>query len=316
MIKQNIPLKLYSNFKIGGKAKYFAQASNLQELELIFAKWKEISSGLPEEDKNIFIFGDGTNVLFSDSGFNGLVVNVKIVGIEKEGSSIRVGAGEDLSSVLNYCIDHSLSGLEWAGGLPGTVGGAVRGNAGAYTGETKDNILSVETFDVNTLEYKKRNRQECKFEYRNSIFKSELEGIEIITYVTFEMQEGDRSNIKELVEDKINKRKLRHPLDFPNLGSIFKNIPTEKFSKEKLKELEQYIKNDPFPVIPTAKINYLAGLSGVKVGDAQLSTKHTNFIINLGNANAKDVKDLIAIIKKTVFDKYQVELEEEISYLN
>ena len=103
-------------------------------------------------------------------------------------------------------------------------------------------------------------------------------------------------------------------MEYPNLGSIFKNVPVEKFSTEQMVELSQYIKKDPFPVIPTAKLNFLAGLSGKRVGDAQVSEKHTNFIVNLGNATSKDVHKLIKIIKETIYDKFNITLEEEIMY--
>lgn len=309
MIKKDIPLRLYSNFKIGGIAKYFAVAKNLEELYQVLKDSKNITS-------KVFVFGGGTNILFSDLGFDGLVLKVAINGIEQKGNIIRVGAGVLMSELLDFCITNSLSGLEWAGGLPGTVGGAIRGNAGAYNGETKDNIKEIESFDINSLKVVKRKSYECKFSYRTSIFKKDLEGKEVITYATFELKKGIKEEIKAQVDDKIGKRKLRHPLEYPNLGSIFQNIPIEKFTEKQVIELNQYIKNDPFPVIPTAKLNFLAGLAGTRVRDAQLSEKHTNFIINLGGATAEDVKKLISVIKAKIKNTYGVELEEEISYLN
>lgn len=308
-IQKNISLASYSNFRIGGPAKYFAIAKNVIELGEIL---KESSS----YSKNIFFLGGGTNVLFSDDGFDGLVVKIDIKGIEREGNLVKAGVGVSMQDLLSFCIDNSLSGLEWAGGLPGTVGGAVRGNAGAYQGEMKDNIVEVESMDVDSQAMKKRKNEECDFGYRSSIYKKSLEGKEAIAFVTFLLKEGNREEIRAQIEDKIAKRKVRHPLEYPNLGSIFQNVPLEKFSQEKMKELLQYIKNDPFPVIPTAKLNFLAGLSGVRVGDAQLSEKHTNFIINLGNANSQDVKKLIADIKATIKGKFGVDLSEEIMIMD
>lgn len=309
MIKKDIPLKLYSNFKIGGSAKYFATVQNLQELHQVLKDSKNITS-------NVFVFGGGTNILFSDLGFDGLALKVTISGIEQKENIIRVGAGVLMSELLDFCIANSLSGLEWAGGLPGTVGGAIRGNAGAYNGEMKDNIKEVESFDINAFKTFKRNKKECEFAYRTSMFKKNLEGKEIITYATFELNKGVKEEIKAQVDDKINKRKLRHPLEYPNLGSIFQNVPIEKFTQKQMETLSQYIKNDPFPVIPAAKLNFLAGLSGTRIGDAELSKKHTNFIINLGNAKADEVKKLIVLIKTKIKSLYNVELEEEIYYLN
>jgi UDP-N-acetylmuramate dehydrogenase len=308
-IQKNIPLRNYSNFKIGGTANYFATAKNILELEQILKE-------APAYSENIFFLGGGTNILFSDKAFNGLVVKVDIEGIEKEGNLVRVGAGVSIQDLLSFCIDNSLSGLEWAGGLPGTVGGAVRGNAGAYQGEMKDCIIEVESMVVGSAQIKKRKIEECNFAYRNSIYKETLIGKEAITFVTFGLQTGNSEEIRTQIEDKVAKRKMRHPLEYPNLGSIFQNVPVEKFSQEKIQELSQYVKNDPFPVIPTAKLNFLAGLSGHKVGDAQLSEKHTNFIINLGQASSSDVKTLIANIKKAINGKFGVELSEEIMIMD
>lgn len=308
-IQENIPLALHSNLKIGGSAKYFALSHSVLDLKEILSEGKNLTS-------RFFIFGQGTNILFSDLGFDGLVIKVDIKGIVERDGLIRVGAGVLMSELLEFCITNSLSGLEWAGGLPGTVGGAVRGNAGAYNGEMKDKIVEVESIAINSLNILKRNIDECQFGYRASIFKKDLEGKEIITYATFKLEKGEKSEIKELIEDKINKRKLRHPLEYPNLGSTFQNVPVEKFSTAQIEELSVYIKNDPFPVIPAAKLNFLAGFSGKRVGNVQLSQKHTNFIINRGGGTAVEVKKLIGLIKTKVKKLYSVDLEEEICYLN
>ena len=310
-IKKNVFLRDFSNFRIGGPASYFSQIKNTDDLAKLLKEWKRTHKGSSE----IFILGGGTNILFSDKGIKGLVIKNSIIGISQEGNIIRVGAGTLVPDFLNYCIKNSLSGLEWAGGLPGTVGGAVRGNAGAYNGEIKDKIVEVETIDLNSLEIKKKEKARLGFDYRSSIFKKSAKN-EIITFIKFKLAKGEKERIKKEVEEKINARKLRHPLEYPNLGIIFKNFPVEKFTSEQMGQLSQYIKNDPFPVIPTAKLNFLAGLSGKRVGDAQVSTKHTNFIINLGNATAEDVKELIKIIKDTIYQKFNVNLEEEIMYAN
>lgn len=316
MIKQNILLSDFSNFKIGGNAKYFLDVSNVQELIDGLKKWKEIPKDFSQNQKRIFILGGGTNILFSDNGFDGLVVKYSDESISESGEEITVGGGTPLSKLLEFCIENSLSGMEWAGGLPGTVGGAVRGNAGAYNGEIKDNLIEVESLDVETLEFKKRNVNQCDFAYRTSVFKKNGDR-EIIINIKFKLETGDKEIIKAAVQEKIDARNKRHPLDFPNVGSIFKNVPVEKFdTKQFLYELSQYVKNDPFPVVPTAKVNFLAGLSGKRVGDAQLSEKHTNFIVNLGAAKSKDVHELIKIIKNAVKEKFNINLEEEVMFVD
>ncbi|MBI2026018.1 MAG: UDP-N-acetylmuramate dehydrogenase [Candidatus Levybacteria bacterium] len=314
-LQTNISLSDFSNFKIGGNARYFIEVFSIQDLIEGLKKWHEISKGFPKEQKRIFVLGGGTNILFSDDGFDGLVIKDSIDQISLQDDLVTVGAGTSMESLLNFCIENSLSGLEWAGGLPGTVGGSVRGNAGAYNGETKDTVFEVESINLDTLETIKRNKNECKFNYRTSIFKKSAVN-EIITYIKFKLIRESKEDIKNLIEDKINKRKLRHPLEYPNVGSIFKNVPIEKFPKEILNELKQYIKDDPFPVIPTAKLTFLAGLCAKRIGDAQVSQKHTNFIVNLGSAKAKDVKKLIKIIQNVVKQKFNVNLELEVMFVD
>jgi len=309
MIRQNVSLKDYSNFKIGGQALYFLEVFSKEELIEGLKEWKKISANLSTD--KIFILGGGTNILFSDLGFAGLVIKNSIGGIKASNGVIEIGGGALVSELLNFCIENSLSGFEWAGGLPGTIGGAVRGNAGAFNGETKDNVLDVESVNLKTLETKTRNNKDCNFSYRMSTFKINAKN-EIITKVKFKFETGEKQEIKNSIQEKIDHRLSRHPLEYPNVGSIFKNVPYVSFSRKLQEELKQYIKNDPFPVIPTAKLNFLAGLSGKRVGDAQLSKKHTNFIVNLGNAKAEDVKKLMQIIKETVKQKFRISLEEEI----
>lgn len=315
-IQKDVLLSSHSNFKIGGPAKYFLEVFSKDDLLNGLKEWKEISKDFSNQEKRIFVLGSGTNVLFSDAGFDGLIIKNSINSIEKVGEDVMVGAGTPFSRLIDFCIANSLSGLEWAGGLPGTVGGAVRGNAGAYGGETKDNIVEVKSIDLNSLEEKIRTVQKCKFDYRTSIFKTGVGENEISTFIKFKLLPGDSNEIKKVADERINARKLRHPLEYPNVGSIFKNVSVEKFNPEQMKDLTQYIKDDPFSVIPTAKLNFLSGLSGKRVGDAQLSEKHTNFIVNLGNAKATDVHSLIKIIKQTVFEKFNINLEEEVMFVN
>lgn len=312
MIRQNVPLLDYSNFKIGGNALYFLEVFSKEELINGLAEWKKIDK---EKQDKIFILGGGTNILFSDKGFDGLVIKNSIGGIKNTDNIVEVGGGVEVSDLLNFCIDNSLTGFEWAGGLPGTIGGAIRGNAGAFNGETKDYVLEVESVNLKTLEIKTRSEKECELSYRMSIFKKNAEN-EIITSVKFKFSKGVKPEITTQIQEKIDHRLRRHPLEYPNVGSIFKNVPVEQVPNEFKEELSQYIKNDPFPVIPTAKLNFLAGLSGERVGNVELSPKHTNFIINLGQGRAEDVKKLLLIIKEAIKQKFGVTLEEEIMIID
>ncbi len=314
---QNVPLKKYSNLKIGGNASHFCEFKSKDDLIQILSYWREIN---PEMDK-IFILGSGTNILFSDEGFDGLVIRNCIDFIKREGNIITVGGGSLVETLLNFCTRSSLSGLEWAGGLPGTVGGAIRGNAGAFLGDSSENVKEVESINISSLKTILRNKKECKFGYRQSIFKKgeksrrpggPLARREVIISAKFKLKKGNQEEIKRKTQEKIDYRIDRHPLDLPNIGSTFKNVPLNLVSEKVEKEFQASIKLDPFPVIPTAKLLIGAGLKGKVVGGVMISPKHPNFIVNFNNAKAKDVLALISLAKEKVKKKYNIDLEEEI----
>jgi UDP-N-acetylmuramate dehydrogenase len=238
---------------------------------------------------------------------------------------LKVGAGESIPQFLNFLVSHGLSGFEWAGGLPGTVGGAIRGNAGAFGGETKDAVAEVVSLDISgrTPKLIKRNNKQCRFGYRNSIFKmrdlnlrtSDVQSIgpkEIVLEVVFQLKRGDKQAIKEAIEEKIRYREERQPLDYPNIGSIFKNVDLHRVPKKLRASLAHVIKKDPFPVVPTAYLISESGLKGIVCGGAMVSPKHPNFIINALGAQADDVKKLISLVKSEVYGKFKIKLEEEI----
>ena len=299
-----VPLAPHSNYRIGGPARYFCEATNEEEIRagVLFAR---------EQNLQLFVLGGGTNLLISDSGFDGLMLKPSLMQLERHGNVVTVGAGVWVADLLKFTIEHSLSGLEWAGGLPGTVGGAVRGNAGAFRGEIKDRVVSVESFDVEMLETISRDNVACQFGYRSSIFK-EKNGREIILTTKINMIQGERAAIAAGIQDKINYRLERHPMEYPNIGSTFKNVDLKLVPDEMRDAVAKVVKVDPFPVVPTAYLISEAGLRGTQHGGAQVSQKHPNFIVNLGGATAADVKLLIAVVKERVFEKYGIRLEEEI----
>ncbi len=320
-LKKDVPLRQLSNFKIGGHAHYFVEIKSTKELIGSLKLWKKISSDFSQNKQKIFVLGGGTNLLIDDKGFDGLVIQNRIGDIkilnktnneELITKKILVGAGVEISELLESCIKNSLLGLEWAGGLPGTIGGAVRGNAGAFGGEIKDSISEVTSLNAQTLRILKRKNKDCQFGYRSSFFKRNGE---IILSVVLSLKKGDRNEIARKIQEKIEYRKNRHPLEYPNIGSIFKNTDVKNAPKELVKEFASSIKNDPFPVLPTAKILATVGLLGKRVGYAMVSRKHPNFIVNLGHAKSSDVLELITQIKKIIKSKYKINLEEEITIL-
>lgn len=304
MFKQNIPLSEFSSYKIGGPARYFFEAKNPEQLKKAIHESKK-------RNLEFLVIGGGTNLLIGDEGFAGLALKPSIDFIEISRDGISVGAGTLVSDLLNFCVKNGLSGFEWAGGLPGTIGGAIRGNAGAFGREIKDVVKNVRAFDTESLQEVERDWSECDFGYRSSIFKKKGNG-EIIISAIFNLGKGDAKKIEKSINEKISYRKERHPLEYPNAGSVFKNVDAKKITGSQKKKFAAVIKTDPFPVVPAAYIISETGLKGISSGGAMISPKHPNFIVNVLNATSSDVKNLINLAKDRVKNKFGIELEEEI----
>lgn len=307
LIERTKPLKEISNYKIGGNANLFCLTESLDDLREAVALSKT-------RDLPIFVLASGTNVLISDEYLNYLIIKPDFKKIEIKDNVVTVGAGVGVGGLLNYLIEYSFSGLEWAGGLPGTFGGAVRGNAGAFKGEIKDNLLSVTSFNIKTGATRIFSKEECSLSYRDSIFKK-AKGEEIIMEATLELQKGDRQRIKESIAEKINFRNDKHPMEYPSLGSMFKNIPLESIPTEDRHKYASVMKFDPVPVVPVAYFMSEAGLKGATVGGAQISSKNANFIVNLGGARANDVCSLINLAEQQLKAQFGVVAEPEIEFL-
>lgn len=300
-LKKNIPLSRYTTYQIGGRADYLVAVKNIQTLRRAL-EWAR------ERDLPIFILAGGSNVLFADKGFPGLVIKIANPRIEFGKNRVRVGAGVVFSDLIEECIKRGYAGLEWAGGLPGTLGGAIRGNAGCFGAEIKDVIEEVVTisWDGQTAKY---SNAECGFAYRDSRFKGNPE---IIWEASLILKPRAPEKLKKEVLSHIRYRESRHPLDFPNCGSVFKNVALEKIAPELRERFEDKVKSDPFEVLPAAVLISAAGLSGQRIGGAQVSEKHSNFIVNLGSASAQDVLGLIGLVKERVKEEFGVKLEQEI----
>lgn len=318
-VLNNVSLADFTSYKIGGPALYFAEISSAGDLKDVVSEWKNLTKNLSE--KKVFILGGGTNVLFNDSGYEGLVIHNKIQGIkileETDMIKLKVGAGVLIKDLIDFCIEHNLSGLEWAGGLPGTLGGGIRGNAGAFGGEIKDIISGVSSINVSDFSIIERDKEECKFGYRQSVFKGEATD-EVILEAVLTLRRGKGSDIEKSVNEKIQYRRERHPSleKEPNAGSTFKNIPTQGLPDEVINEFRDKIKKDPFPVLPVVKLIAGAGLTGVRVGGIEVSSMHPNYLVNKGSGRAWDVLGLIDKIKEKVFEKYRVKIEEEVTVIN
>lgn len=286
-IKKNELLADYCTYKIGGPARCLLGARS--EDEVVAALQAAGDSGCP-----FFVLGGGSNVLFADSGYPGMVILMRNDSIEiRDGgqeASLVVGAGTPLSKLVNFSRDNSLAGLEWAAGIPGTVGGAIRGNAGAFHEEMSNSVVRVRAIEISDKNFLPviLEKKDCGFEYRNSIFKQNKKLV--IVSASLIMAKGSRENIEREMKEYLQKKATAQPLDHPSAGSVFINPPG--FFAGKLIED--------------------CGLKGKFVGGAKISEKHANFIINTGGAKASDVLELIARIKKAVKEKFNIDLKEEI----
>lgn len=280
-ILQNVEMKKYSNMKIGGIAK-----------ELIFIENKNELKEVLLTRENIFLLGNGTNTLIDDGELNISFISVKelkkieIVEKTDEYDLVRVEAGLDLDDLIKFMEENDYSGLENIAGIPGSVGGLVNMNGGAYGTEIFDCIKEVEICKLDG-EIKKFKKSELTFKYRTTEIK---ENHWIVISVLFKFKKGFD---KECAMDKYKQREVKHPLELPNLGSTFKN-PEGTFAASLISD---------------------AGLKEYRVGDAMVSPKHPNFVTNLGNAKFSDVISVIEHVKEVVFEKFGVKLETEIIIL-
>ncbi len=315
--KENVPLAKFTNYKIGGPARFFFEVKTEADIKWAVAEAKLYK--LP-----YFILGGGTNLLVNDTGFDGLILRINIGGIAANGTLLAAGAGIPMEKLTAYAAKKSLMGLDWAGGLPGTLGGAIRGNAGCFGGEIKDNIKAVRSFNIKTMRSVTRNVAQCRFGYRTSIFKQRSG--EIILGAALRMKKGDKKKIFAVLHKEKAWRRARHPLEYPNAGSVFQNVPLSQILNPRGKKYCTAVKNlmvhyrgssfsiktDPVPVIAAAKLIGESRLAGKRCGGAVISSKHTNFIVNTGNATARDVFRLMALIKAKVHQKFGIWLEPEI----
>ncbi len=287
-IQKDVSLKDYTTFKVGGPAKYFFVARTKEDLIKAVKVAKKLK--LP-----LFILGGGSKLLVSDKGFEGLVIKIQNskFKIQNENSKGKIfcEAGILLSFLVSVAAKKSFTGLEWAIGIPGTAGGAIYGNAGAFGKSMAEIVKEVEAIDIKNLKIKKLKNKECKFGYRDSIFKRKKNLI--ILSVNLQLEKGDKKEIKKKIREYLKYRKETQPLNFPSAGSIFKN--PSGFSAGELIEK--------------------CHLKGKRIGNAQISKKHANFILNLGNAKAEDIEKLIKLAKKEVKNKFGIELKEEIQFL-
>ena len=337
-IQKNIPLSKYTSFKIGGPANFFCVAGNNNEI-------KEALEFAGENKLKVFVLGGGSNLLISDKGFDGLVVKIQDTRFKIQDSKITCGAGLSLIKLVSESVKNKLTGLEWAAGIPGTVGGAVVNNAGANGKCMGDIVEEVEILDIgywilgnppnpllqrgnkiipplakgargiSGLEVRKLNNKQCQFSYRNSIFKKEKKCI--IISIVLKLKKGNQEDSKKTIAEILKLRREKQPLEYPSAGSVFKNpiVDEEHLAKliKEYPELKNIARNN------TISAGWLIGqideLRNKKIGGAMISEKHCNFIVNFNNAKAEEVVILISLIKQKVRTHFGIQLREEIEYV-
>ncbi|MFH0937328.1 MAG: UDP-N-acetylmuramate dehydrogenase [Candidatus Daviesbacteria bacterium] len=309
--QENIPLAPLTTFKIGGPAKYFCKAQTQKDIleGLKFAKEKSLL---------VFILGGGSNLLISDEGFPGLVIKNEAHNIVLQGQALQAESGARLANLISFAIQNEMAGLEKLVGIPGTVGGAVSGNAGAYGQGADDYVSKVLIFDPAQEKILTLSKEDCQFSYRSSIFKSKPY---IILEATFELPKGNREDLKAAVQKILADRGSKSFYFYPSPGSFFKNIPLEKVPEESFKLIPK--EKITFNKIAAGYLLEMVGAKGQKVGDVQVLETHANFIVNLGDGlpagrqgKASDVIKLASDLVSKVKEKYGIKLEPEVQFVN
>ncbi len=284
-VKRDEPMARHTSFRIGGPVKLYAACPTVDALCNAIRLCRAA-------EEPYLVLGNGTNVLFADEGFDGAVLTTSAMqSIVRDGSTLFCDAGVSLTAASRAALSYGLTGLEFAHGIPGTCGGAVVMNAGAYDGEcamvlAESTYLDAETGEIHTIPVSAHG-----FGYRQSVYKTHLSWI--VLSVKWTLTEGDPDAIRAKIEDFRNRRATRQPLEYPSAGSVFKR----------------------YPGYFTAKLIEEAGLKGYRIGDAEVSEKHAGFIVNRGCATAADVRALIDHITETIYQKNGIRIEREVLYL-
>ena len=279
---ENVDMRQYTSFKAGGCAREMAIVESVEELQAVL---KEIHS----ENKKWLMLGNGSNTLISDKGFDGLVVKLgeSFADVKVEEDGLTCGTAALMSVVAKIALRESMTGFEPLSGIPGSLGGAVFMNAGAYDGEMKDIVEYVDIVSRDGSEVRRVKGEDMDFSYRHSILE---ESGDVAVSVKLKMPKGDKEAIAAKMQELMKRRNEKQPVQYPSAGSFFKR-PTGYFAGKLVQD---------------------AGLKGLTVGGAQVSELHSGFVINIGGATATDIIDLMHLVQNTVYDQFGVKLEPEV----
>lgn len=285
IVRYDEPLKNHTTFKIGGNCIALVEPREISDII-------EAVKICRKNSIKFFVIGNGSNLLVPDEGYNGVIIKLKseFSKIKVEGDYLIINSGAKLSEVYTVAFKNSLTGFEFASGIPGTIGGAIYMNAGAYGGEMKDIVESVQVLDLDNFELRELINEELEFSYRKSIIQRRNY---IVTSIKLKLQKGNKEEINAVYEDLRERRNSKQPLNFGSAGSTFKR-PEGHFASKLIED---------------------AGLKGYHINDAWVSEKHSGFVVNKGNASYKEVMELIEYVQKVVFEKFGVKLETEVRIL-
>ena len=275
-VKENVDLKKYNSYKVSTNARYLVDVFNEQALI-------DLIEYLKKNNIKYIILGNGSNVVFPENDFSGVIIKLNELNkIEVDDDELYVGAGVMLPKLVNEAVNNCLTGLEWAAGIPGTVGGAVVGNAGAYLSDIFTYITSVRVLEDGKIY--EIPKSDIEYTYRHTSFKDDKN--KIILGVSLKLEKGNADESNKIMRNRFERRIASQPLEYPNAGSVFRN-PEGDYAGRLIEE---------------------CGLKGKKLGGAMVSEKHANFIINYDNATCSDVRNLIKLVHDTVLEKTGVDL--------
>lgn len=304
---ENESMAKHTNYRIGGPARYYVAVSSSDELLRVVRLAEELK--IPW-----YVFGGGSNLLVSDKGFEGLMIQAGNRGVEVKGDEVFCEAGAPMSFVAREVAESGLVHFAWAVGIPGTIGGAVFGNAGCFGGEMKDAVVSVDALRLSDLTRVEIKNVDCRFGYRDSVFKHERY---LILGCTLKLLKGDREQAVAELDEINTRRKEGQPLGTSGAGCMFKNVEFNDLSEIEVLRREVDVPQSMIEAkrIPAGWLLDRAGLKGERIGQAQVSASHANFLVNAGGATADEVAQLVSLAKMRVRDQFGLQLQTEVQFV-
>jgi len=301
-ISTGTPLSRYTRFGIGGPADVYAETDSVESF--VAALEVARSSGL-----NYVVIGDGTNLIVSDAGFRGIVLRFKAQRILEAGMRVMADAGASLQNLVDFTIGRGLKGIETMTGIPGSVGAAIYGNAGAYGHSISERLIEVRFFDGRQVRL--LSNEECEFHYRESIFKRHKDWIIFSAELLFEP--ADAAQLRKTADDILKLRNEKYPVTMKCAGSIFKNLLLAELPETVARQVPAQVTREG--KVPSAYFLEQVGAKGMRLGDIHVAAYHANLIYNAGQGTAQDLAALIQELKARVRERFGIELEEEVQYV-